>query len=167
MVQSGQMSHPKTDLPPLLTPGEHSLDIEELRSLCVQNFPLSVTRSEIMHGFDRIIADLVNLHIPCDLVVDGSFLTQEIDPDDIDFVVVVTPEFFETCTPKQLHYLEWIRDDSKIKETHLCDCYLCVEYPKSHPEYFDGIQNREYWVALYAKSIIYKRDRGVAILRVG
>jgi hypothetical protein len=161
------MSRPKTDLPPLLPPGEHRLSIDELCSLCVDNFPLSETRREIMGGFGRILGDLAGLLIPCDIVVDGSFLTQEIDPDDIDFVVVVTPEFYESCSPEQLKCLEWIRDDFAIKETHLCDCYLCVEYPNTHPEYFDGIQNREYWVGHYAKSIIYKRDRGVAIVRIG
>jgi hypothetical protein len=120
-----------------------------------------------MRGFRRIVTDLKQLCIPCDIVADGSFLTQEINPDDIDFAVVVTPEFFESCSPDQLKYLEWIRDDLSIKQTHLSDCYLCVEYPKSHPEYFDGIQNRDFWIGLYSKSIIYKRDRGVAVLRVG
>jgi hypothetical protein len=54
-----------------------------------------------------------------------------------------------------------------MQATHLCDPYLCVEYQKEDPEYFDGIQNREFWVNLYAESVIYKRKRGVAILRVG
>src|SRR5438132_1423214 len=98
-----------------------------------------------MNGFRRIVDDLVRLRIPCDIVVDGSFLTEEIDPDDIDFAVVVTPEFYESCSPDQLKYLEWIRDDFSTKQSHLCDCYLCIEYPTSSPEYFDGIQNRAYW----------------------
>lgn len=119
-----------------------------------------------MQGFQRIVGDLRRLQIRADIVVDGSFVTQEIDPDDIDFAVVVSPEFYESCSPEQLTYLEWIRDEFSIKTTHLCDCYLCVEYPKDHAEYFDGIQNREFWVNLYAESVIYKRKRGVAIVRV-
>jgi hypothetical protein len=120
-----------------------------------------------MRGFQQIVDDLERLQIQADIVVDGSFLTQEIDPDDIDFAVVVSPSFYESCSPEQLKYLEWIRDEFSIKATHLCDCYLCVEYPKDHPEYFGGIQNREFWVNLYAKSVVYKQIRGVAILRVG
>ena len=68
-----------------------------------------------MHGFEQIIDALTGLKIPCDIVTDGSFLTEEIDPDDIDFAVVVTPEFYESCGGKQLKCLEWIRDDFGIK----------------------------------------------------
>lgn len=161
------MSDRVSDCPPLLAPGEHELSIDEIRALCVQNFPLSKTRNEIMQGFQRIVGDLERLQIRADIVVDGSFLTQEIDPDDIDFAVVVSPEFYESCSQEQMRYLEWIRDEFSIKTTHLCDCYLCIEYPQRHAEYFDGIQNREFWVNLYAESVIYKQKRGVAILRVG
>jgi hypothetical protein len=160
------MPRDKEDFPPLLEHGEHPFTVEALRILCVDNFPLSTTRKEIMRGFERIYADLIRLKIPCDIVFDGSYLTKEIDPDDVDFTVVVTPEFFEACNAEQLTYLEWIRDDFSPKITHLCDCQLCVEFPPSHPEYFDGIQNRAFWVNLYAKSIIYQRVRGVAIIRI-
>jgi hypothetical protein len=156
-----------SDCPPLLAPGEHKLSCNVVRNLCVNNFPLSATRNEIMGGFERIVQDLTRLLVPCEIVVDGSFLTEEIDPDDIDFAVVVSPQVFESCSPEQSKYLEWVRDDQSIKQTHLCDCYLCVEYPEGHPEYFDGIQNRAWWVGLYAESVIYKRKRGVAIVSVG
>jgi predicted nucleotidyltransferase len=161
------MSDRVSDCPPLLAPGEHELTVHELQVLCVNNFALSKTRSEIMQGFQRIVDDLERLKIRADIVVDGSFLTQEIDPDDIDFAVVISPEFYEGCSSEQLKYLEWIRDEFSIKTTHLCDCYLCVEYPKDHPEYFDGIQNRGFWVNLYAESVIYKQKRGVAIVHIG
>jgi hypothetical protein len=160
------MSDRVSDCPPLLAPGEHKFTVHELHVLCVENFSLSKTRSEIMQGFRQIVDDLEGLQVRADIVVDGSFLTQEIDPDDIDFAVVISPEFYEACSPVQLQYLEWIRDEFSIKKTHLCDCYLCIEYPNDHAEYFDGIQNREFWVNLYAESVIYKRKRGVAIVHI-
>src|SRR5690348_14934848 len=150
------MAREKEDFPPLLPAGEHVLSVEEIRSMCVDDFPLSVTRAEIMRGFEIIFSELLAFGIPCDIVFDGSFLTKEIDPDDVDFAVVVTPEFFESCNKEQTKYLEWIRDEFSIKETHKCDCYLVVEYPPSHPLYCDGDQNRAFWVNLYSKSIIYQ-----------
>src|SRR6516162_7117791 len=123
------MPRDKEDFPPLLSRGEHQYTVEELRAMCVDDFPISKTRKEIMLGFERIYAELVRLKIPCDIVFDGSFLTKEIDPDDVDFTVVVTPEFYESCQPEQRIYLEWIRDEFTIKDTHLCDCHLCVEFP--------------------------------------
>src|SRR5216684_5633553 len=156
------MSDRVSDCPPLLTAGKHPFTLEQIKVVGVYNFPLSKTRRDIFGGFEKIIQDLNSLRIIGDIVVDGSFLTEEIDPDDIDFTLCVSPDFYEHCSPEQLKILEWIRDDFSIKETHLCDCYLCVEYPDGHSDYFDGIQNREYWINLYAKSVIYQRIRGVA-----
>jgi hypothetical protein len=117
-----------------------------------------------MEGFRSIYRQALRLGVPGDLVVDGSYLTEEIDPDDIDFAVVVSPDFYENCGTDQRKFLEWIRDDKTISSTHLCDCYLCVEWPKDHEQYFDGIQSRVYWVNLFSKSTVYKRDRGVVIV---
>jgi hypothetical protein len=99
------MSDRVSDCPQLLDPGEHEHTVPELHVLCVENFPLSKTRSEIMRGFRRIIGDLERLQIRADIVVDGSFLTQEIDPDDVDFAVVISPEFYESCSLEQLKYI--------------------------------------------------------------
>lgn len=130
-------------------------------------FPLSTTRAAIFEGFSRLIRRLTEARIVCDLVVDGSFLTEEIEPEDIDLAVVVTPVFYENCSSGQRSVLDWIRDDFTIRQTHLCDCYLCVEFGPADPQYFEGIQNRAYWVDFYSTSVVYKRARGVAILRVG
>ena len=154
----------KEDWPPLLKPGEHVLCLEHLFVLCVELFHLSKERRPIFTGFKRILRELDRMEIPADLVINGSFLTEEIDPDDIDFAVIVAAEYFESLQGERLAYLEWIRDDKTIKATHRCDCNLCVEFPVGHPMYWDGIQNRAYWVGLFSKSIIYKRDRGVVIM---
>jgi hypothetical protein len=150
-----------SDLPPLLPPGLHEIDFQWLQERCVDDFPLSRRRPHILEGLHRICRQLRDLAIPCTLIVDGSFLTEEIEPSDIDFTVCITPEFYESCTDAQLKLLEWIRDDFNIKKTHQCDCYLCVEYPKGHPDWWDGIQERSYWVNLFAVSVVHKRIRGV------
>jgi hypothetical protein len=117
-----------------------------------------------MEGFLRIYRQALRLEIPGDLVIDGSFLTEEIDPDDVDFALVISPEFYDGCNAEQRTFIEWIRDEKSIAGTYLCDCYLCVEWPVEHEMYFDGLQNREYWVKWYSKSKVYKRDRGVVIV---
>jgi len=67
-----------------------------------------------MDGFLQIVVMLEKEHIPCELLIDGSFLTEEIEPEDIDFAVVVTPEFYENCTPEQRKLLDWIGDGKTI-----------------------------------------------------
>jgi hypothetical protein len=158
------MSDRISDALPLLEPGTHLLSIKQVQELCVEKFSLSTKRKVIYEGFCKIVNQLRELKIPCELIVDGSFLTEEIEPDDIDFAVVVSPEFYDGCTAEQRVLIEWIRDDFSIRDTHLCDCYLCVEWPEDHELYFEGLQNRAYWIAWYSKSKLFKRDRGIAII---
>ena len=120
-----------------------------------------------MDGFRRIVAMLEKENVPCELVVDGSYLTEEIEPDDIDFAVVVTPEFYEHCTGAQRQLLDWIGDNKDIPATHLCDCYLCVTYKEGDPEWFEGIYDRAWWIDFFAESVVFKRDRGIAIVKLG
>lgn len=163
------MSTRISDCPPLLAPGEHIRTLTELRDLCVTAFPHSTTRSSIMEGFTKIVYRLRELQVPCELVVDGSYLTEEIEPDDIDFAVVVEPEFYEeTATAEQREFLDWIRDDKTIQSTHLSDCYLSVEYREGdkYGVWFEGINDREWWVRLYAKSVVYKRIRGIVVMKI-
>lgn len=123
-----------------------------------------------MDGFLKIIAMLKEQAIPCELIVDGSYLTEEIEPDDIDFSVVVSPDFYdEIASDSQRKLLDWIGDDKTIPTTHLSDCYLCVEYREGDRfgVWFQGFCDKDWWVSHYSKSVIYKRDRGVAIIDLG
>jgi hypothetical protein len=156
-----------SDLPPLLPPGVHPISMLWLQVNCVDAFPLSRNRPQILEGLKRILRQAEEIEIPGRLIVDGSYLTEEIEPSDIDFVVCVTPEFYESCNPVQLKFLEWIRDDFKIKESHLCDCFLWVEYPQDHPEWFQGMQDGDSWVKFYSTSITHKTVRGVGNMELG
>jgi hypothetical protein len=62
--------------------------------------------------------------------------------------------------------MDWIGEERGIKQTYLCDCYLCVECGVESPMYFDGIQTRQYWVNLYKYSRVVNRERGLAIIRL-
>jgi hypothetical protein len=119
------MSNRISDCPPLLPAGEHVRSVEEIRDLCVSNFSLSTTRKAIMDGFLKIVEMLEAERVVCELVVDGSFLTEEIDPDDIDFAVVVTPQFYDACTASQRKLLDWIGDDKGLR-AHICVTAICA-----------------------------------------
>src|SRR5579884_325957 len=121
------------------------MSLDELRYITVHRFPLSKRRPLIMAKFTDIVCKLVEYAVRGDLIIDGSFVTGEIEPSDMDFTLCVSEEFYRAATGPQLDYINWIGDDKTIKATHLCDCYLCVECSEDSDMYFDGIQNREYW----------------------
>jgi hypothetical protein len=160
------MSAPFSELPGILAVGIHELTLDRLIAIGVTNFPLSQRRAPIMEGFRQIFQMLREQGITGDVIVDGSFLTEEIDPKDIDFSLCVSPEFYENSSASQRKLMDWIGDDQTIKNNYLCDCYLCVEYPQGHEQYFDGIQNRLYWTNLYRFSAILKRERGIGVIHL-
>ena len=90
------MSYPYSDFPGLLPLGVHDVTIEQLRSRCVTNFPVSVNRPRIFEGFLKIVRRLLDQEVAGNLVVDGRFLTEEIEPKDIDFALCVSPELYAT-----------------------------------------------------------------------
>jgi hypothetical protein len=160
------MSAPFSDLPGLLANGIHDLTLERLAEIGVANFPLSQRRPLIMEGFRQVFQMFREQAIAGDVIVDGSFLTEVIEPKDMDFSLCVSPEFYEGSSPSQRKLMDWISDDKAIKDNYLCDCYLCVEYPPEHEQYFDGIQNRLYWTNLYRFSAVLRRERGIGVIHL-
>ena len=155
-----------SDFPGLLPGGVHAIDIDHLLYLGVHRLPLSKRRAAIMAGFMEIACKLVEHAIVGDIIIDGSFLTEEIEPDDLDFTLCVSQDFYISSVGARRAYLDWIGDDKTIATTHLCDCYLCVECEPDSPMYFDGIQTRQYWTDLYRFSKVVKRERGIAVIHL-
>ena len=70
------------------------MSLEGLHALTVAHhrFVLSRTRPEIMRNLWIVAASLCNWAISCELWIDGSFLTEKIDPKDVDFMVVLSED---------------------------------------------------------------------------
>jgi hypothetical protein len=84
--------------PPLIDESDHAplwpvglvvLTVEEVKKRCVEAFPESSTRAELMGQFEGVWARLVACKVPGELWLDGSFVTDKLNPLDIDFVLIV------------------------------------------------------------------------------
>ena len=73
----------------------------EVRQLCVDNFPNSETREPVMNGLEYVVYRLTEAGICGDLWVDGSFLTEKIDPNDVDLLLHIKPDFYDVATHEQ------------------------------------------------------------------
>jgi hypothetical protein len=153
----------KIEYPPLLKPGFHDYGPVSLRQLCVLPFPASSTRGEIMDGLDAVTAKLAADAIAGELWVDGSFLTEKIDPEDSDVVLVVTDDFVQHATVDQRASLGWFGGD--LKSTYKCDSYVHVEFPPGHPRFGYGEWMKAYWIKQFGFS---RTDelKGMAVLTV-
>jgi hypothetical protein len=141
----------KPEFPPLLTAGFHFYSLAELRALCVAPFDgVSITRRAIMDHLAAIVDKLSTAGIVGEVWVDGSFLTQKIDPDDSDILVRVASSIYDT-DPQKRAVVDWASHPD-LYVTHTCDAYKWIEYTVGHPLHSDSESDRVYWTDWYGKS---------------
>ena len=124
-------------------------------------FPLSKTRSDIMAGLSDVVQQLRDKAIQGEVWVDGSFVTEKIDPEDVDVVLRVWSDFVENCTSAQQQVLDWVVGN--LKDSHHCDSYLLTEYPDNHPLYWYGHFEYAYWMRQWGFNRIDEM-KGIAVI---
>jgi hypothetical protein len=154
----------KPEYPPLLPVGLHPKTVEEIRDMCVKAFPLSKTRKKIMDGLEAVINTLSNEKVAAQVWVDGSFLTEKIEHEDSDVVLVIENDVYVNGTAKQKQLIEVISLNLKNTQ-YLCDSYVHIEYPQGHALYWHGEWMRAYWIRQFGVSR-GKEDKGMAVVTV-
>ena len=153
------------DFPPLLDLGWHPMSLAALRRLCVDPFPSSATREPIMAGLEAVAARLVQAGVVGDLWIDGSFLTEKINPKDSDVALCInSPSMHDFGLPERRDAVKWV--NGNLKETPLlCNSYVIFTYPIVHCLWDDG----EWWKIWYAKQFGFSREddpKGIVIVSI-
>ena len=141
----------KLDYPPLLKAGFHQLTMSKVRNICVDSFPLSTKRDGIMKNLEHVHSELTGVGIKGDLWIDGSFVTEKIQPNDVDLLLNVDLEFLNNRTIEQEKVLMWyINDDLRMQ--YQCDSYFLANYPNDHPLCNLMDKGLSYWKKLFGYS---------------
>jgi hypothetical protein len=138
------------------------MTLPELRKLCVDAFPLSTRRDQLMRSVEGLCTAVSTALILSEVWVDGSFLTLKIDPQDVDLVVVAAGSVLPG-TPQQSIVLRRIA--ARDFTTPLpCDSYVIFEYPSGHPNYSIYELMRAYWIRQFCFN---RKDemKGLAVIR--
>jgi Family of unknown function (DUF6932) len=96
----------KEEFKPLLRDGFHTFGLDDRWRLCVERFPGSDTRPEIMANLEHLLVQINEQMIPAEIWIDGSFLTEKLNPDDVDIVMIVTRATFEGLSTEQRLFLD-------------------------------------------------------------
>lgn len=153
----------KPEFAPLLAPGRHLLSIPELRSLCVGRFTASTTRPALLIELERLVNTLDSLSIRCDIWVDGSFLTEKVDPGDIDLSIKIDEDVLLGLDANTFLLLE---DIAEGRFSAKLDSYMVVSYPVGHPRRGTNLDTWPRWAQWWGLA----RGgwcKGVAVIRVG
>ena len=149
----------KLSFPGLLPAGFHIKTLEEVKKLCVENFPSSTTRPAIFNSFiENFIDPLCRIGFMCDIWVDGSFITEKENPEDVDLVI----EYDNTknYTPTQRDAIQIFLQTSVANPDFKCRC-LCDVYTVATQDQI----NVAYWMGQFG----FNRDRnpkGLAVIQI-
>jgi hypothetical protein len=152
------------DFPCLVPIGFHRFTMENIRQLCVDSFPISTARPTIFNGLITFVQRLQTARIPGELWLDGSFLTEKIDPKDVDVVLRVDGSVYNSGTMEQKDAIDWVIANQKL--TLKCDSYALFEYPPGHALHDDG----RWWYSYWHKQWGFSREdapKGIAVLVLG
>lgn len=152
------------DYPCLFPPGFHYLSISDIERVCVEFFALSKTRGPLMDGLNQFLRRLNDENVLGDIWANGSFLTEKIDPKDIDLVLRCDAVLYNTGTAEHRAAIDWVIANQK--PTLGCDSYVLFEYPPGHPLHAEGL----WWYSWYHKCWGFSRDddpKGIVVISLG
>lgn len=158
----------KVEYPPLFPAGFHPMAVGDLRKKCVDEFPLSTTRATIMDGLEKAIQELRNAGVTGELWVDGSFVTEKIDPEDADVLLHVDATLYDGGDHRLRGAIDHF-DSAQLKTTHHCDSYVWREYPMGHPTHNESEWDRAYWIRQFgfSRGTDYKGIVTIAVSAIG
>lgn len=147
----------KPDFPPLFPAGFFETSLEELQIHCVDPFPDSDRRKALYAGAVVYFQQLSNIGCDLEIWIDGSFVTQKPEPDDIDVVVVMDPAQVDRLSPEKAAALEALADTNTVKTRFGLHVFFVAGNSR------DGLA---YWRGLFG----YQRDgrtpKGMALIKV-
>lgn len=135
----------------------------EIRHICVEAFPLSSTRAAIMDHLDEIIGRLDGTKTVGDLWINGSFLTQKIDPSDVDVLLRLDASFYDGLSTEHRAPIDWL--NTNLRGSHRCHSFVILGWPESHSSYWAGEYMYAYWLKQFGFSRSDER-KGIALVRL-
>ena len=117
----------KEEFPPLLPAGLHSLDVNGRRRLCVERFGDSVTRPRIISNLENTIIEINRQGIMGQIWIDGSFLTEKLNPDDVDVALVLLRSTYQSLSVDQRHFFDNFRRTSRYDQYKIDNYGIVLE----------------------------------------
>jgi hypothetical protein len=130
--------------PPIFSPGFHYLDLDQIRSLCVdaEQFRNSGTRSMLFRHLELAVEKFRIARIEGELWLDGSFVTTKPDPRDLDTCLRIAAAVAEQGSRAQTDAIDWFTSSYL---SHHIDGYLNLDFSVSDPRHPKGLDNYLYW----------------------
>jgi hypothetical protein len=131
----------------LLDPGMYEPTIYEFRETFVDSFPNSETRGGLYNGYMEYSKKCIDDSFVKKHWVDGSYVTDKIDPGDIDLAMLVDANKVRTHV-KDGKTFDHGRSEylTFLKKEYGCHVFVVMGYPEDDPRYVSVTKrDSEYW----------------------
>ena len=151
----------------------YEVTLEDIKEKLVDNFPNSKTRKSRFECFLKFYNELIkNVKSCTTFLIDGSFVTNKVNPRDVDFTVTIDTSKLtnnelqylnkklheKTEIRKEFKYYEKYVTQGMIKEESLynlkfykmgCDFFYIEKYPMNHQLFKKYLENKEEWIEFW------------------
>ncbi|MDR0912315.1 MAG: hypothetical protein LBM96_06925 [Methanobrevibacter sp.] len=157
--------------------GCHSCSLDNFKNVFVNSFKDSVSRKSRFEGFlkySKYVCENVNHNIK--FIINGSYTTNKIDPNDIDFLIVfniseISNEEYDFTINEyekqddlnnQRHLMVNLAKNGliDINDTYCCDWYPLYQRNPDDDRYEDYLEDKKYWLDCWGMS--RKDENGIA-----
>ena len=107
--------------------------------------------------------ELKALSLKCKLWVDGSFLTEKIDPDDVDLVIEIDIDHLNAATPAAHAFINRLINLELHLEPRKLHTFLIYTAPIGHVEYANGVMLKARWQKDFGFSLKKKTPKGIPV----
>lgn len=167
MICGGPSKKPKPEFPPLLPPGLHVIPEAALYTLTVESFATSTRRQPLWDSLMEFCEDLRNDGmIPSQLWLNGSFLTEKIEPDDIDLIVEADLAVIDNSLANNGMAVD-IANNIWHGGPRCLHTFLLPIYPVIHAHFGAYVAARARWQRDWGHALLSRQPKGIAVLEVG
>lgn len=151
------MSQEKRDFPPLLGAGLHAMTIADLGELTRSAFPQSKNRPLLFTFLEIYLGHLSRLGLVADVWIDGSFMCQKQEPEDVDIVVL-----WDAASVRDLDDEEWMKIDLMLRHEYAVQMFRIDVHPIDRSNQEDAA----FWMQKFGTQRDNITPKGLALLRL-
>jgi hypothetical protein len=143
-----------------LPAGRHVATIGEIEAFFVDAFPTSTRRRPLFESF-KVMRVAITRVVPIrEQWLNGSFVTDKLEPADIDVVTIVEGSEFDALDGSAQMLLKGLVHAKVTQYMHGCDSYLMAHYPaaSSHRSTYDHAE--AYWDGWFGVHRVDGRPKG-------
>lgn len=143
------------------------MTLKELREIAVLKFTESSTRQMLIGSLEMLIQELSNFGLlPAKFWIDGSFLTEKIDPDDIDLVIEIDSDRINSASQRAQEFLSKLGRQELHGSGRKLHTFLMFSAPPGHPDRQNYLSLKKQWREDFGRAFVSKEPKGIAILEL-